>query len=203
MTGPAEILLADARAAPGVDRIVRVIRSGGVLAYPAETMYGLGGDGLRADVAVRLAALKGSPSDKAFLLLLDDEDRWRSVASRFPEAARRLARKWWPGPLTILLPARVDCVAAREGKVAVRVPDLPALRRWIEAAGVPLFSTSANRSGEGPVRDPAELRALFGGGIDLLVAGPRFPADGPPSTVVDGTVDPPLLVRAGAVPFAP
>lgn len=203
MTGPPEIGLLESGEAPGIGRIARLVREGGILAYPAETMYGLGGDGLRADVASRIAALKGSPSEKAFLLLLDDEERWPSVASRFPGAARRLAREWWPGPLTILLPARPGCVAAREGKVAVRVPDLPAVRRWIGAAGVPLFSTSANRSGADPVRDPADLRALFGEGLDLVVAGPRFPPDGPPSTVVDGTVDPPRLVRAGAVPFPP
>jgi len=186
---------------PGLDRVVEVIDRGGILAYPAETMYGLGGDGLSSAVADRLSRIKKSDSDRAFLLLIDEIDSWRNVAARFPEPARLLAARYWPGPVTLLLPARDDCVAAQGGKVAVRVPDLPEIRRWITFSGRPLFSTSANRSGEEPVRTAVELERHFADAVDLLVVGPSFTAGEPPSTIIDATVDPPRLVRAGAVPF--
>jgi L-threonylcarbamoyladenylate synthase len=181
--------------------VVDVIRHGGLFAYPAETMYGLGGDALRADVAARLAEAKESPPGRPFLVLLDREARWPDVASAFPEEALRLAERHWPGPLTILLPARPGCAAAHEGKVAVRVPDLPIVQTWIRASGTPLFSTSANRAGREPARDPGAVREAFAGRVDLLVAGPGFPEDALPSTIVDATVSPARLVRAGAVPF--
>ena len=85
--------------------------------------------------------------------------------------------------------------------MAVRVPDLPTVRKWIGSASVPLVSTSANRASLEPARDPGAVRETFGGEIDLIVTGPVFPPGGPPSTIVDASADPPRLVRAGAVPF--
>jgi len=191
----------DAMSGEGLRAAVDAILSGKILAYPAETMYGIGGDALRADVAARLAEAKGSPRGRPFLLLLSSTDDWKEVAASFPDEARFLASRFWPGPLTLLLQAREDCAAAESGKVAVRVPDLPLVRTWMREAKRPIFSTSANRSGEPPVRDPLELETLLGDRVDLIVSGPVFPSSGAPSTIVDCTSVPPRLVRAGAVPF--
>jgi len=196
-----EIAIEEASSGEGLGLVLETIRAKGTLAYPAETMYGIGGDGLDREVAARIAAAKGSPPGKPFLLLLDDVDRWRQVAASLPPSAEEAARKHWPGPLTLLLPARDDCAAAYEGKVAVRVPDLEVVRVWVREAGRPLFSTSANRAGRAPVRGPEELRALFGERLDLLVTGPVFPSTGLPSTIVDATADPPRVLRRGAAPF--
>lgn len=182
----------------GLQRVVDLLRGGGVLAYPAETMYGLGGDGLNPGTETRIARIKGRDPTKPIILLLDTIDRWRQVASRFPEPALRLAKDAWPGPLTLLLPAREDCPAAREGKVAVRVPGVKHVRVWVRSLDRPISSTSANRSGENPLGDPAAIRETIGDAIDLLVSGSVFDEPGPPSTLVDGTCDPPLVIRAGA-----
>jgi L-threonylcarbamoyladenylate synthase len=197
-----EIGEAEASRGDGLLAVVDAIRRRGVIAYPAETMYGLGGDGLDRAVASRIAAMKGSRTGRPFLLLLAGIDQWEIVAGSFPEEARSLADRWWPGPLTILLPAREDCAAGKGGKVAVRVPDLPVVRAWARESGRPLLSTSANLAGGAPARSPEVVRAQFGRLVDLLVTGPVFPASGAPSTIIDGTTSPPRLVRAGAVPFS-
>ena len=178
---------------------METIAAGGIIAYPAETMYGLGGDGNRADVIQRLSAVKGHGEERGFLLLIHRTDRWSWAASSFPPAAERLADRFWPGPLTLLLPALPDHPAAFGAKVALRVPALGDLRLWVERCGLPLLSTSANRSGEEPLRDPESVRERFADRLDLIVEGPRFDAAGLPSTIVDVTTDPPSVVRRGAL----
>ena len=190
--------------APGLGRVVETIGGGGVLAYPAETMYGLGGDGLDRELFDRIARIKVERRGKPFLLLLDEQERWRQVASSFPPVAERLALRHWPGPLTLLLPALPGSPAAGEGGgklVAVRVPEPPHLRGWVAASDRPLISTSANRSGDEPARTPDRLRELFQDRVELLITGPLFSDGAPPSTIVDTTTDPPSIVRPGALPL--
>jgi len=190
------------RAGEGAGEVARAIRDGALVVYPAETMYGIGGDGTDRAVRDRIGALKGGREEKPILLLLDEKERWRSVASRFPAAARALADRYWPGPLTLVLPALPGIAAASaEGGVAVRVPDGEWLRTWVRLADRPLFSTSANREGEAPAGDPDRLADLFGDEADLIVAGPRFDPVGPPSALVDATADPPRLLRPGPFPL--
>ncbi|MBN1826323.1 MAG: L-threonylcarbamoyladenylate synthase [Candidatus Eisenbacteria bacterium] len=186
----------------GAAEVASAIREGALIVYPAETMYGLGGDGLDPAVWRKIRAVKGRGADKPFLLLLDEPERWRLVASRFPAAARRLADRYWPGPLTLVLPAISGSPAAGpRGGVAVRVPDRDWLRGWVRLADRPLISTSANRDGGEPEGDPDRLTILFGEEADLIVAGPRFDPVGPPSALVDATFDPPRLLRAGPFPI--
>ncbi len=191
----------ESRRGAGLETVVRTIAAGGLLAYPAETMYGLGGDGTRADVIRRISLLKGHEEERGFLLLIHRAEHWSWAASSFPPAASRLAERFWPGPLTLLLPALPDHPAAFGGKVALRVPDLPEVRLWVERCGLPLLSTSANRAGEEPLRDPESVCERFADRLDLIVDGPRFGASGLPSTIVDATVDPPSIVRRGALPL--
>lgn len=183
-----------------IDEVIRTIRQGGTIAYPAETMYGLGGNGLSAALVEKIREVKGRHEGKGLILLVDTVDRAESLCREFPDRARALAEKYWPGPLTLLLPAAdSDLAAGADGKVAIRLPAPPWLREWVRLSDCPLLSTSANRSGEFPARTAEELREGFADSIDLLVTGPAFDEGIPPTTIVDVTVDPPMVVREGAL----
>ncbi len=177
---------------------------GGLLAYPTETVYGLGSlphpEPLR-----RLAEVKGRQEDKPFLLLVKG---WEDAEElRWTAAAHRLARRFWPGPLTLVLadPGERFPQGLRGpgGGVAVRVSPRREVSVLLDALGEPLTSTSANRSGEPPLVDPGEVIRLLtalgeAGGPWLFVDGGVLPPS-PPSTVVDCTEDEPRILRWGAV----
>ncbi len=178
--------------------MVRVIERGGTIAYPAETMYGLGGDGLSADLVSTITQLKRRPEAKGFILLVDSVERATCLCSAFPESARKLAEKYWPGPLTLLLEAAdPNSPVAAGGKLAVRLPDSPWIREWVRLSDRPLLSTSANRAGKPPARSAEEVQETFLEDLDLLVIGPSFDRSLIPSTIVDTTTDPPQVVREG------
>jgi L-threonylcarbamoyladenylate synthase len=151
----------------------------------------------------RLFAIKARPADRAIPLIAGDEAA-AGQAGRFPPRTRRLARHFWPGPLTLLVRADARLVAAVHSErrlVGVRVPDSVVARALARAAGGLITATSANRSGSPATADPDEAqRRLRDSGLDLLLdAGPA--PGGAPSTIVDVTAEPPLLVRPGAVPW--
>jgi L-threonylcarbamoyladenylate synthase len=160
---------------------------------------GLLADARNARAVERVVAIKRRFAPSAIAVLLPGVRTVPMVATEFPAAAERLADEHWPGPLTILLPARDDLPAAlvSDGKIGVRVPgESPALE-LCRAFGGPLTATSANRSGEPPARTADEARAAVGDDVDAIV-----PADAPggaPSTLVDATVDPPRVLREGAL----
>jgi L-threonylcarbamoyladenylate synthase len=197
--------VADARAiAP---QVAQHLRAGGLIAYPTETVYGLGSlateDGLDA-----LAALKGRPPRKPFLLLLSGLEMLERTGLQLGPTARTLAREFWPGPLTLVLPGGEGRLPARlrgpEGGVAVRWTSLEPLAALIEAIGEPVTSTSANRPG-GPTAPGVDaIMSTFG---DAVAAGALLVLDGgvlgnvPPSTLVDCTGPRPRLVREGAIPL--
>lgn len=162
----------------------------------SDTVYGV--HGVAPATGARLTALKGRPDGKPLLVLLADGSSAEKVTgTQAPPALAAL----WPGPLTIVLPVADPApspIAAGARSLGVRVPADPALRAIVAAVGAPLYSTSANRAGEPPLGDPAALRAAFGSSVELIVD------DGPvtaalPSTIVDATVSPARILRAGAV----
>ena len=165
----------------------------------ADTVYGLHGSA--PATRARLKRLKQRSADKPFLLLVADAAAAAAVTGApVPPALAAL----WPAPLTLILPVvqppRLP-VAAGAATLALRVPADPNLRAILAAVGTPLYSTSANRPGAAPLADPAALRAAYAGAVDLIVD------DGPagaalPSTIVDVTVAPPRIVRAGALPLS-
>ena len=166
--------------------IAALLREGRIVVYPTDTLYAVGCCALDADALIRLRAAKGREGDKAFPVIVGDENQARSLASRWPETARRLAAAFWPGPLTLVLPAArslpPELLAGAAG-VAVRVPDSPVARTLALAAG-PLVSTSANLAGEAPcVTIDLALQAfpLASAALDI------GPLDGAPSTIVDLT----------------
>ncbi len=179
-----------------------MIRSGGVLLYPTDTVYGLGCDAFNGAAIQRVFEIKGRPDDKPVLLLVHDRAMIDTLVAEFPPIATKLAEKFWPGPLTIIFRSKPDVhqlLTGGAGKVGVRIPDNDFCRRLLEETGLPIVSTSANISGtEGP-QDIARLRSLFADQVDLVVDG-GVPASNMPSTVVDVSDGALRIVREGVIP---
>lgn len=184
-----------------IARAAAILRAGGLVAFPTETVYGLGANALDAAAVRKIFAAKGRPSTNPLIAHVADADQVSAVAAAWPPAAARLAELYWPGPLTLVLPKRPelpDAVTAGGPTVAVRVPDHPVARALIRAAGVPLAAPSANRSTElSPTRAEHVLKGLNGRIDAVLDGGPC--RGGIESTVVDVTGEPVRLLRPGLV----
>ncbi len=179
--------------------LVRVLVEGGVVACPTETWVGLLADARNEKAVERVAALKGRPSDMPIALLLPDARSVAAVAEPPRAAALALIANHWPGPLTILLTAKpgLNPRLSRDGKVGVRVPGPSAAADLVRAFGHPLTATSANRTGEPPLRSVAELPWELAEGLGGVVPG--ISPGGAPSTLIDSTRTPMVILRAGAV----
>ncbi len=193
-----------------IRRAAEVIRAGGLVAFPTETVYGLGANALNADAVAGIFTAKGRPSTNPLivhvsgpteLMPASDVTEVLNVASAWPETAARLAARFWPGPLTLVVPKRdsvPDIVTAHGPTVAVRCPNHPVARALIRAAGPPLAAPSANRSTElSPTRAEHVLKSL-NGRIDLLLDGGPC-SGGLESTVVDVVGEFPRLLRPGLI----
>jgi len=182
---------------------LRLLQAGKVIALPTDTVYGLAVDPLNEGAVQRLFAVKQRPAHMAIPLLLADLTQLRQVVSDVPRAARRLAAAFWPGALTLILPARPVLPAnllAGGDTVAVRWPDAAAVCALAGALGRPLAVTSANRSGCAPARTAGEVIAQLAGRIPLILDGGPTPGKGP-STIVDLAGATPRLLRKGPIPW--
>ncbi|MCS6798937.1 MAG: L-threonylcarbamoyladenylate synthase [Myxococcota bacterium] len=181
-----------------IAQAVEVLRRGGVVACPTETLVGLLVDARDESAVARLCAIKGRPEATPIALIVPDAN-WAGRVIELDEYASALAQRHWPGPLTLVGRARGRWPApiTRQGTVGVRVPGPSPAALLVRAFDGPLTATSANRSGAPPARDEREARAALGDEVDFYVPGAS--PGGPPSTVLDVTVWPPRLVRAGAV----
>jgi L-threonylcarbamoyladenylate synthase len=201
---PAPVLAVDAvRPEPEVvARAARVIRDGGLVAIPTETVYGLAANALDAGAVRRIFASKGRPAFNPVIVHIADAADLPHVARDIPPVAGELAARFWPGPLTLVLrrqPAVPDVVTAGLDTVGVRVPSHPVMRAVIRAAGVPLAAPSANLFTRVSPTTAAHVAAQLGDRLDLILdAGPTMV--GIESTVVDLTSTPPRLLRPGGVP---
>ena len=184
-----------------VARAAGILRRGALLIYPTETLYAIGGRADSAGAARAVRRLKGRDDGKPLPVVAADEAQARTLAADWPEDALRLARRFWPGPLTLVLPAAAPVpeeVTAGRGTVAVRVSGLALARALCRAAG-PLVSTSANQAGAPPpIRCPEAVAQVGKGAALALDAGP---GGGAPSTIVDLCGPRPALLREGAVPW--
>ncbi len=180
-------------------RSLQVLRTGGLVAFPTDTVYGLGA--LASDgVAVQsIYVAKDRPAEKAIPILLADAGDLDRVASVVPPMARRLAERFWPGPLTLVVPKRRELPEAvsATATVGVRVPDHRLARELLRAAG-PMAVTSANASGRESASTAQEVLAQLGGRLPLILDGGRTPG-GVPSTVIDCTRAEPVILRLGAL----
>ncbi len=195
------MLAVDASApAAAVADAAAVLEAGGVVAFPTETFYGLGVAALDAAAVRRLFTLKGRPESRPILVLVDDPARIERFAL-LTTPARELIARHWPGALTLVLPARPAVpseLTGGTGTIGVRQPAHPVARALAAALAAPITAPSANLTGETPPTSVAEVLQVFDGRIELVLDGGPTPG-GLPSTVVDVTVDPPRVLRAGAV----
>jgi L-threonylcarbamoyladenylate synthase len=191
-----------------IPAVRRHLDRGGILAYPTETVYGLGSRAVEADVEA-LAGLKGRPKGKPFLLLVASRQMAESWGLVLNTAAAAMAAAFWPGPLTLVLPGAEgqmpDSLRGREGGIAVRWTSHKGMAKMIAALGYPITSTSANRPGQPPAPGVGAILDAF---ADEVRAGTLLVLDGgvlgnvPSSTLVDCTGPIPKLIREGAIPRA-
>jgi L-threonylcarbamoyladenylate synthase len=176
------------------------VRHGGVVAYPTDTFYGLAVDPRREDAVGRLFELKGRAGSAAIPLIASDMRQALAVGT-FGPAALALARAFWPGPLTIVVPAAEGLSRLLSGERAtlgVRVPAHAVARALAGTLGAPITATSANLSGQAPSRSAREVIAAFGDRLDLVLDGGDAPG-GPPSTLVELVHGRAILHRNGAI----
>lgn len=182
-------------------RCRKVIRGGGVIAYPTETFYGLGADPRNPEAVRKLFAVKGRQADQPILLLIAGPGEVRAWASAVTPAAGDLMRRFWPGPLTLVFPANKDVLpelTAGGGAIGLRVPGSALTRSLLEFIGTALTGTSANQSGGPSPRTADDVMNGIGNLIDLILdAGPA--PGGKPSTVADVSGERPRVIREGAV----
>ena len=182
-----------------IEIAARAIRQGKVVLYPTDTLYGLGCDPSNEEALRRLFAIKGRSETKGVLLLVQDYSYAETVSDHIPDLFYELVETFWPGPVSLLLEGNSSCsrlLLGEAGKVGLRHPDLAFLQLWMEAIPGPIVSTSANLSGE-PLAALEDLKQLFDHQVDLILEGRGTKQPSQPSTVVDLTMDPPRIVRAG------
>jgi len=177
------------------------IRTGGIVAIPTDTLYGLAADPFNRDAIGRLFDVKGRDADRAVPLIAAGVDQVVAHLGALSPLARRLADQYWPGPLTLVMPAPralVSEVTGGRGTVGVRVPADDVARAVCAGCGRPITATSANLSGHAASSDPDVVEHTLGDRIDFLLDTGRTKG-GAPSTIVDVTGGEPQLVRAGAL----
>jgi L-threonylcarbamoyladenylate synthase len=183
-----------------LEHAAALIRAGKLVAFPTETVYGLGANALDAAAVERIFAAKGRPPTSPLIVHVDSVEMARGLASRWPEAAESLARRYWPGPLTLVVPKRPaipDAVTAGLPTVGLRMPAHTLALDLIRAAGVPIAAPSANRFTELSPTTAAHVPEAL---ADYVLDGGPTPV-GIESTVLSLAEGPPLLLRPGVIPL--
>lgn len=185
----------------GIRYAASILRNGGLVAFPTETVYGLGANALLGSAIRKVYRAKGRPSDNPLIVHIADREALSSVAREVPEIAIELMRRFWPGPLTLVLPrnqAIPDEVTGGLDTVAVRMPDHDIALALIGESGVPVAAPSANLSGRPSPTCAEHVIADLAGAIDVILDGGNTQI-GLESTVLDVTVAPPVILRPGGI----
>lgn len=192
------------REKPGPHKIkhaAEIIKQGGLVIFPTETVYGLGADALNPEAARKVFVAKGRPSDNPLIVHIADIKDIDNLAKKIPETAKLLMKRFWPGPLTVVLNKKhgvPDIVTAGGKTIAIRMPDNKIALSLIRKAGVPVVAPSANLSGRpSPTRARDVIEDLMGR-VDLIIDGGDTKI-GVESTVIDLTVSPPVILRPGGI----
>ena len=186
-----------------IDHAARLLTAGRLVAFPTETVYGLGANALDTDAVARIYSVKRRPPSSPLIVHVDSIEMAQSLVTAWPESAGLLARKFWPGPLTLVFhsaPQVLPEVTGGSGKIGIRIPRNLFCIRLSELAGCPLTSTSANISGEAVPETVQDIERSLGAGVDLFIDAGVLPRS-LPSTVVDVAEGTPRLVREGVIPF--
>ena len=184
-----------------IEQAGKILREGGVVAFPTETVYGLGANGLDAAAVSKIFQAKGRPSDNPLILHIADRDDLSTLVREIPDWLEPLLDRFWPGPLTVVLPRAVcvpDIVTAGLDSVAVRLPSSPVARALIRTAGVPVAAPSANLSGRPSPTTATAVMADMAGRIEMVLDGGACEV-GLESTVLDCTAEVPTILRPGGV----
>lgn len=190
--------------AAAIAEAVAALAAGALVAFPTDTLYALAVDPFRPGALERVFAAKGRDAAKAVSLLVADAGMAARLASGLPPFVRALMERFWPGPLTLILPPAPGLPAALVppgGGIGLRAPRGALVQAVLRALGGPVVGTSANRAGGPDPSDAATVLREVGGHLALLLDGGPAPV-GAPSTVLDCTIHPPRILRAGAVPPA-
>ncbi len=178
---------------------VEVLQRGGLVAFPTDTVYGVGALAFDGEAIRSIYTAKDRPVEKAIAILLGGSENLEKVTAEIPQIAAKLAARWWPGPLTLVVPKHplLPEVVSDLPTVGVRVPDHPVAQELLRAAG-PMAVSSANISGQDNPKTAAEVKRQLGGRIHLVLDGGETPG-GVPSTVVDCTGVEPVILREGPI----
>ncbi len=184
-----------------IQRAREILQSGGLVAFPTDTVYGVGALAFDGKAVESIYAAKDRPVEKAIPILIGRTEDIGKAASEVPPMAKKLAEQFWPGPLTIVLPKHSDLPesVSATNTVGVRIPDHPVALSLLQAAG-PMAVTSANISGQPNPSTAKEVLAQLTGRIALIIDGGKTPG-GVPSTVVDCTGPKPLVLREGPIHY--
>lgn len=185
-----------------IEKAADIIKSGGLVAVPTETVYGLAGNGLNASAVNDIYEVKGRPTVKPLSLMVPDVSAMQRYCHDVPEQAKLLAEKFWPGPLTIVLKAKNSIpaiVLAGGDTVGLRCPDHPLTLKLLEACGLPLAAPSANPSSEESPKNADKVIDYFDGKIDAVIDGGHC-GIGLESTIIDMSNTPYRILRQGALP---
>ncbi|MBN1558829.1 threonylcarbamoyl-AMP synthase [candidate division KSB1 bacterium] len=184
-----------------IEYVADILRKGGVIGYPTETIYGIGCNALNGAAVERIYQLKNRDRSKAMILIAGDTVQVSELVISIPEAAEKLIENFWPGPLTIVFEASSRLREFAFGKsktIAIRIPDSALCLELIKETGFPIVSTSANISGQPSATSAAQVENFFGDQLEVIIdGGPSV--DNIPSTVVDITKSPARVVRQGAI----
>ncbi len=184
-----------------IEKGVSILKKGGVIAFPTDTVYGLGADAFNCVAVERIYEIKDRSKSQRFPLLIADVKQLTALAEPIPELAWFLARRFWPGGVTLVLSRKMSVPAylASGSTIALRVPNHPACLTLLKHLARPLVGTSANISGQPPALTADEVRQRLGERIDFIIDGGKCPG-GKESTVLDITREPPVVLRQGIIP---
>ncbi|MDH5762443.1 MAG: L-threonylcarbamoyladenylate synthase [Nitrospinota bacterium] len=187
--------------ARSIENIQSVLNSGGVIAFPTDTFYGLGADPFNPESIAKIFRIKQRPADKPLLVLIHSLDQLNSLTDKTTPPQKLLMNQFWPGPLTLIFKAAPDiskALTGGTGNLGVRLPAHLFTLQLLRALNCPLTAPSANLSGTGELRTAEEVASALGDQLDLIVDGGPT-AGGKSSTVLDTTTNPPTLLREGAL----
>ncbi|MCP2604799.1 L-threonylcarbamoyladenylate synthase [Candidatus Aminicenantes bacterium AH-873-B07] len=185
-----------------LEYIAQGFKAGKIVVYPTETFYGLGANPFNRNAVRKIYYLKKREFGKPLPIIIHDKNQVEELACDIPELFYQISDRFWPGPLTIVLKAKLifpEEMLGEEKTIGMRLPDFEWLRILVQKTGFPIIATSANISGEREISSPIELRKIFYGEVDLIVDGGNTPGT-KPSTVLDLTGKKPKIIREGIIP---